>query len=223
MGQDVFILETSEFDDIRAGIDAVVEILRGGAFSHLGLAIDVTYGKQQIEKKLERIRNEIDYYDLPRVKYFISQGGDFKGELGNIPRVVIAVSRKQINELASLWLNIDFLRKRVHADKAGKTANLRARLRELQTKLVNHPLQIEVLAQIELQLETFANYATWKNKERKGEKFKNILSIIRMIQTGKKEIKNNPATKNSPTTSLDQVARTLDYLFALPFPFGNLE
>ena len=53
LGEDVFITETSEYDDFFAGIDAVVEILRDGAFSHIGLAIDVTFSAHQIQKKLE--------------------------------------------------------------------------------------------------------------------------------------------------------------------------
>ena len=218
LGEDVFITETSEFDDFRAGIDAVVEILRDGAFSHVGLAIDVTFSEKQLEKKLERIRDEIDYYELPKVKYFISQGGDFKGELSNIPRVVVAVGRKDINELATLWLDIDFLRKRIHGKQTGaETDKLRVRLREAQAKLVNHPLQIEILAQIELQIETFASYTTRKNKSRESEKFRNILSIIRSIKAQKKEIANRPMTKDWPMASFRQVANTLDYLFPKPF------
>ncbi len=222
LGDDVFIMETSEFDDFKAGVDAVIELLRDGAFSHLGLAIDVTFSQKQVEKKLERIRDEIDYYELLKVKYFVSQGGDFKGELSNIPRVVIAIGRKDINELASLWLDIDFLRKRVHQTKAGKESDtLRLRLREAQGRLANHPLQIEMLAQIESQLEAFARHASTKEKYKKSEKFSSMLAIIHTIRSGKKKIENAPETQSWPMTSYHQIDEALNRLF--PRPTGDLE
>ncbi|MBI4160336.1 MAG: hypothetical protein HY506_00315 [Candidatus Yanofskybacteria bacterium] len=219
-GDDVFIMETAEYDDIRAGIDAVIEILKDGAFSHLGLAVDVTFSEKQVEKKLERIRDEIDYYELPEVKYFISQSGDFKGRLSNIPRVVVAVNRKNLGELASLWLDLDFLRKRLlqaTQEQNKKTSEeIRGRVREIQNKLAKHPLQIELLAQIELQLETFARYASSRSKSKKSEKFLNVLAIIRMIRNNKKDIENTPETKIWPMASFHQIDEVLTGLFPQP-------
>lgn len=214
LGDDVFVTETSEYDDFRAGIDMIVELLKEGAFSHLGLAIDVTFSSKQVEKKLERIRNEIDYYELPQVKYFVSQGGDYKGELNNVPRVVVAINRKQLMELTSLWLDIDFLRKRISQASPGKgLLDLKSRLAATQEKLANHPFQIEILAQIELELETFVKYAARKQKTKISEKFKNMLAIIKAIRGGKKKIEDTVETKTWSMSSFHQIDSTLDWLF----------
>ena len=214
LGEDAFIMETSEYDDIYAGIDMVVEILRDGAFSHLGLAIDVTFSVDKIDKKLKRIKDEIVNGELPTVRYFVSEQGDFKGELSNVPRVVVAVDRKTLRELASSWLDIDFLRKRLFQAQDQKTKDqLKTRLREIQSKLANHPLQIEVLDQIEIQLKTFATYASREAQIKKSEKFINILSIVRGIRSGKKELEKTPQAKTWPRDSLANLENALDRTF----------
>src|SRR3989344_2362281 len=145
LGEDAFIMETSEYDDIYAGIDMVVEILR---------------------------------------------------------------------ELASSWLDIDFLRKRLFQAQDQKTKDqLKTRLREIQSKLANHPLQIEVLDQIEIQLKTFATYASREAQIKKSEKFTNILSIVRGIRSGKKELEKTPQAKTWPRDSLANLENAIDRTF----------
>jgi len=154
--------KTSRFDDIKNGIDEVVEIeVDETATSYLGLALDATLGSTL--EKLTRIKSEIDSERLGTVKYFRSKRGDFRGELSQIPRAVITTDAKTIVELATLWLE-------------KKHKELRA-----------HPLQQQVVEEIALQLEQFEHYARETGKEAIAETFARSRAVIGTIQKEKEE------------------------------------
>lgn len=212
LGDDVFIVETSKFDDYVNGVDAVAEFLRDGSFSHLGLAIDITFTKDT-SNKIQRIFREIRNKQLPRVKYFISEGGDFRGELSNIPRVILGTDRKTLNELAELWLDLAHLKKR---KETHSTPELTQRIREIKERMQKHPLQIELLAQIELQLEMFGKYAAQVGNLDIAEKYKNVLSIINKIRDGKKDIEQSPATQTRDMKMFRDIENSINSNMKLP-------
>jgi hypothetical protein len=95
--------KTSEYDDIANGIDLVLEIVDNTSYGHLGLGIDVTFS-QDIEKKLRRIKDEIDRYDgeenrLGRVKYFESSQVGMRGELCDLARAVVAIDLPMLDDM----------------------------------------------------------------------------------------------------------------------------
>ncbi len=209
LGDDVFIIETSKFDDYKNGVDMVAEFLRDGLSTQLGLAVDITFSREALTEKIGRIAREIKEGKLPGIKYFISGNGD-RGEKNNIPRVIIGTDRKTLGELAELVLDLNYLRKRKATQN---TPQLSERIKETQRKLQNHPLQIELLAQIGLQLETFSKYASQIGRMDIAQKYKNILPIIIRIRDGKKNIELSPETKTRETSMLHEIEGSLDSIF----------
>ncbi len=175
LGEDVFTIKTSRFDDIKNGVDVIAEFVERkeekvkSIRGHLGLAFDVTFSND-ISDKLKRIKNEIDDGHLATVKYFVSENMGFKGEFADIPRVIMSVDGKTVNDLAELWL-------------------------EEKKKLAFHPIQIQILEETFVQLKVFKEYAERTGHKRITKRLNKALIIIQEIYNQKKrgvsELKND--------------------------------
>lgn len=160
LGPNVATIQTTEYDDYKNGVDSVAEIHESAtAASYLGLAIDVTLAAE-LDKKFDRIKKEIEDGTLTTIKYFASSDNTFHGQLGKVPRVIIGADARTVKQLSEIWLEENKASKNTFAD---------------------HPVQMQILKEILLQLETFENYATQvKQHEIAGiyEKTKNLLEPI---------------------------------------------
>lgn len=140
MGPSAYFVVPSAYDDLKNGIDGLVEFeeeekdSKRIQASHLGLAIDATY-RQDSESKLYTIRDKIVEGDPMVMKYFTSQALDFRGQLGSIPHAVAAFDYQTIARLAELWLNKD------------------------KKALASDPVQFQVLEQFIAQCELFEKVA----------------------------------------------------------------
>ncbi len=140
LGEDAHTIRPSEFDDIANGVDSIVEFQQGDtAASHLALAIDVTFNSQA-EDKLRRIKKEIEQGEMSHIRYFESEFMGFRGELSQVPRVIIGADRKAVGELVEMWM------------EGGPRA------------LADHPIQQQIVREIAMQLEAFSSYARSKNQ-----------------------------------------------------------
>lgn len=166
-------IKTSRFDDIFNGTDMIIEFEEiSRRFSHLGVAVDVTFGTTSLEKKFSRIKNEIDRGELAKIKYFYSQKEHFRGERSNIPRVIIGVEHTKVVELAALWL------------------------RKENKILANHPVQHLILEEMALQLEILKNYCKKTGKTDLSPLYEKDLIIIRDILKEKGGIKLSEELNN---------------------------
>lgn len=130
------VIKTARFDDYKNKIDMIVETeTENQQFSHLALGIDVTFGSKDLRKKFDAIKNNIDKGRLGQVKYFHSDRQNFTGRLRKVPQVVVGVEIDKVNELGLLWMN------------------------RRNKELSEHPVQITLLEEAALQLQTFAQYA----------------------------------------------------------------
>lgn len=192
LGEDMFLKETSKFDDLFNGVDMVAELVKEGRFSHLGLAIDVTFSSNPatIGKKIKRITEEIKRGVLAKVKYFDSEEADIRGELRNIPRVIIGTDRETLNELADLWLRRNTLREsKFKGDLTdAAVAAVDKELKAINLQLRNHRVQSHILKQVEFQLEKFSNFAEEQGQKELAEKIKSNLEMIKEILDSKKDI-----------------------------------
>ncbi len=157
-GNNTFTIKTSRFDDIKNGVDTVVEFIgQDRSASYLALALDATFN-QDTQKKFGRIKYEIDRGKLAHIKYFISDNMNFRGELKNTPRAVVGTEIKTIKGLAELWL-----------EKKNKD-------------LSEHPVLFQILDELLVQFEAFARYATFQGKDEIAQKYKlaktKILAIL---------------------------------------------
>lgn len=153
LGPNVRTQQTAEFDDYTNGIDFVAEFDEQGALRHMGFAIDATHGQQSaIEHKLEKIRHQLNRGELGELTYFQTVDGSFQGKKRFIPRVVLAVDKKHMIELARLW---------VHGE---------------QKALSTHPIKQQIMKEIIVQLQGQINYA--KALEKKGKEVTNMIGVL---------------------------------------------
>lgn len=155
LGENVSTVRASRYDDIANGVDTIAEFSQETSTSYLALAIDATYADPS--EKLARIRKEIDRGTLTQVKYFRSSDGTYIGSLQKIPRVVIGVSYEQIVELAKLWVN-------------GK-----------KDELAMHPVQLQIIEEIILQLRVYMAYAAKLGKTDIVEIYQRQLRLVESV------------------------------------------
>jgi hypothetical protein len=160
LGDSAMTQKVSKYDDYKHGVDTVVEFDDEDGFSHLALAIDVT-SSHELARKFDRIKKEIDQGVLTRIKYFVSEGLSFKGEKGNIPRVVIGADRKLILDLMEKWMEGD------------------------KTALALHVVQALLIEEIITQLETFTTYARSIGQNKAADVYQRTLGILMRIKTDK--------------------------------------
>lgn len=136
------VIKTARFDDYINKIDMVVETeTEDRQFSHMALGIDVTFGSRDLHKKFDAIKARIDDGTLGEIRYFHSDRQNFTGRLGKIPQVVVGVEIERVKELGLLWMN--------------------RRNKELR----EHSVQVTILEEAALQLETFTKYAKGIGKD----------------------------------------------------------
>ena len=156
LGESVSTVRASRYDDIANGVDTIAEFAQEMSTAYLALAIDATYGDPS--EKLARIQKEIARGSLTQVKYFKSSDGTYVGSLQKIPRVVVGVSQEQIVELATLWVS-------------GK-----------KDELATHPVQLQIIEEIMMQLRAFMAYAEKLGKTDIVEIYQRQLRLIESIQ-----------------------------------------
>ncbi|MCL5004425.1 MAG: hypothetical protein M1170_00560 [Patescibacteria group bacterium] len=168
LGADATSIKSSRYDDIKNGVDNIVEFYKEEDFSssHMALAIDETFSSD-INEKFERIKKEIKQGELAQIKYFVSDRLNIRGELSKIPRVVIGADAKTIKEVGELWL-----------EKNNKD-------------LAKHPVQFLIIEEMLLQLEAFKNYAQKVNQPDIALIYEKTQKILQKIYDDKKDLKNS--------------------------------
>ncbi|MHB0865665.1 MAG: hypothetical protein ACYC1Y_02065 [Minisyncoccota bacterium] len=163
-GPQAQVIKSARFDDYINKIDMVVEFEDAEKrFSYLALGVDVTFGSQDLSKKFAAIRARIDSGELGEVKYFHSERQHFTGRKRKVPQVVIGTEMERVKELGLLWMN------------------------RKNKELGEHPVQITILEEIVLQLETFADYARRADKDAVATIFDAELLKVRELLREKKK------------------------------------
>lgn len=138
-GENCEMFITSEYDDIKNGIDGVGVFKQEGADNdYLGFGVDVTFAADTaiLEKKLESIKAVIRERKLPRVKYFVDEEDNHRSL--NVPKVIVGSRLSSAEKLIDLW-----------------GSNKKGRNQELQ----QHPVQSKLIMETMWQLHYFYDYA----------------------------------------------------------------
>jgi len=153
-GPDVETKKTSRYDDIRNGVDTVIEFAdeEKNPMSHLALAVDVTFSSNT-QDKFDRIRREIESDELAQVKYFDSRSR----EPLLAPRFVVGADPRTVKELGELWIE-------------GK-----------KRELGGHRVQLQILEEILYQAEAFGAYAEKQGSDKVSMSYRKVEQIIRDI------------------------------------------
>ncbi|MEP7162237.1 MAG: hypothetical protein ABI747_00525, partial [Candidatus Moraniibacteriota bacterium] len=91
LGPNAEAIKTSQYDDYENETDIVVEFedQQTAQYNRLGLAVDVTFGTVEMHTKFEAIKKDIERGSLKKIKYFLSETSHIRGELSNVPRVIV--------------------------------------------------------------------------------------------------------------------------------------
>lgn len=167
-GENVFISKTSRFDDFKNGIDNVLEVQEDKEVSHTALSIDVTIGGDMgtINSKVRRIKEQIKAGKMGEVKYFQSEATGYKGVLAGLPRVVINVDGRTVQELGEMSME------------------------NRKKEIGNHPIQMEILENLLEQMIELEEYARGENQIEIAEtytKSRLVLEGIYREKVGEKE------------------------------------
>jgi hypothetical protein len=140
LGDNSRIALTSEWDDIKNGVDGVV-IFNGKDKNEYfgGLEIDVTFSSTDstLEKKIESIKQCIRSGDLPSLKYFKDPTTGEHKKI-SLPKIILGSQQSSAEGLARLW---------------GST------LDNKNEKLKNHPIQSKIIMESLMQLRYFFEFA----------------------------------------------------------------
>ncbi|MCL5016005.1 MAG: hypothetical protein M1312_00080 [Patescibacteria group bacterium] len=162
-GPNAFTKRASRYDDIVNGVDTILEFRndpeQSKKASYLTLGIDDTFSTNQDvqEKKLRRIQERITRGELARVKYFSSDYLNFRGELKNVPLIILGSELKTVAELRDLMLS---------GDNSGLDA---------------HPIQNLLLHEARVQIEAFSRYANGVGRGNLAEIYGNSGHIIEEV------------------------------------------
>jgi hypothetical protein len=189
LGEGVVSYKTSKFDDYINHVDSVlgVEIKDRGltARSYVALGIDVTTSEHFLDKKFERIFNEIRRKTTTEVRYFATNpedGPQFKGRLLNLLRLVVGADVDTVKALSELWLK----------------GNNR--------ELGNHPIQHQIIEELIMQCGAFRQYAI---VVRNTEATKFYGSMLDFMQNIKKEKQVQVPDNNKRDRVLKQMEESL--------------
>lgn len=183
LGPNAETIRASEFDDLKNGTDVIVEFTTDDFKKHLALGIDVTFGSQVLEKKFNRIKEEIDSDMLTEVKYYESH--DFKGSLKNAPRVIVGVEKDTVVALAALWM------------------------RSQNAELGKHFAREIIIKEITLQLQTFLAYANSIGAQKAVRSYTQALSIIKNSIGPVSPERREAYSKHSSDISNDKVLQSI--------------
>jgi len=189
-GVDADAVAVSRYDDIANGVDLVVQFLKEGGFKFLAMTVDVTSSPDQMTTKLDKIKKDILEGKLSKIKYFDPDPNKKKqaslkirGELRDIPRVIVGIDNRTLRELSLLKIIISGAFKGARDEKNPRDLRMRLndRHKEAVIKMVNHRAQMIVLEQIQLQLATFSKFARSNNRAELADQYDNDLGIINEI------------------------------------------
>ncbi len=190
LGSNVRTVRPSAYDDIKNGVDSIVEIKQKARDpQHLALAIDVTFSPD-IEDKFRRIENSILSGELGYIRYFKS--GRFRGELKHVPMVVVGADMETVRQLSELWL-------------AKKNA-----------QLGRHPIREVFVEEIINQLEVFAEFAHATDKPEAEAVYTQALETVRAALKNREPDTRQMKEEYPPESRDDSVSLAVqDYLMRL--------
>ncbi len=180
LGSNVRTIRPSAYDDIKNGVDSIVEIKpKARDPQHLALAIDVTFSPD-IEDKFSRIEDSIRSGDLGYIRYFRS--GRFRGELKHVPMVVVGADMETVRQLSELWLN------------------------KKNAQLGRHPIREVFVEEITQQLKAFAEFARAVDRPEAEAVYTQALEIVRAALKSRepdtRQIKSADAETREDSVSL---------------------
>ncbi len=189
-GNSVTIEPTSQFDDVKRGVDEVLEIRKEVESSFLALGIDVTYRgllSEQYKQKLFGIIRGISKGHKTKIKYFKNHKGEKMKEFA-VPKTILYFNINDVKDFATMIK---------HIDEPGIVESFK-----------NTPQKFAIMNQMIIQCEKLAAFA----EESKNDIFKKYNDIVSSIK--ELSLKNPDLKKILDARHEDDVSVHMDYLIA---------
>lgn len=168
-GDNVEIRKTSRFDDVKRGVDGVLEISKQKAESDfVGLGIDATFRglkSKDFKDKIFSLLRSVAGGFKTKIKYFKEHDGSLKKEFA-VPKIVLSFDTTDVKNLVYML---------AHADDE-----------KIQNSYKDHNIKFEMMNQIMVQCEKLAAFAK-KHGNSIDRKYQKTLQSI-------EELKNNNDT-----------------------------
>ncbi|MDD5340853.1 MAG: hypothetical protein PHC97_00225 [Patescibacteria group bacterium] len=105
IAEGIEVLPTSEYDDIKNGIDFVLRLDEKDKPLYLGVDVTTSTDYEVINAKRENILNFLRRGELGRLKYFEDQASDIKGRI-ELPKIAVVLSSEAALKMQDLMLKI---------------------------------------------------------------------------------------------------------------------
>ena len=182
-GDKVKVVRTSKFDDVRRGVDDVLEILRDNeGSSFMGLGIDVTYRglhSEQYKNKVFNLLRSITEGYKTKVKYFKDHAGNMTKEFA-VPKAILYFDFGEVKKMAYALKNI--------SDE------------KVKNDFQNANMKYEVMNQIIVQCAIMARFAR-KYGNSITEAYDEVGASIQALSEENPEIKSMIAVQHEDKTS----------------------
>lgn len=187
-GEDVSIEQASQFDDVRRGVDDVMQVKTEGVDSFLALGMDVTYRgflSEEYKQKFTKLIKSIQEGHATKIKYFKNRQGEPMKEFA-IPKVVLFFDGNDVKDLVDMVKNIDNP--------------------EIMKKYKESPMKFKVLNQIIIQCELLAVFAE-EYQNPIFRKYQEVVATIKELSWKNPEIKKILDVRHE-----DEVTKHMKYL-----------
>jgi hypothetical protein len=187
-GEEVSIKATSQFDDVKRGVDDVMQVSTEEADSFLALGIDVTYRgllSEQYKQKFEKLLKSIQDGYATKIKYFKNRQGEPMKEFA-IPKIVLFFDSNDVKDLVHMVQNVDNA--------------------EIVNEYKNSPMKFKILNQTMIQCELLAEFAE-ECKNPIFKKYQEMASSIKKLAANNMEIRKILDARHE-----DEVSRHMRYL-----------
>jgi hypothetical protein len=159
-GENISITPASKFNDVKRGVDDVMEVKTGNNQDYLALAIDVTYNglySEKYKQKIFRLLNSISENKKTKIKYHKNSTGEMMEEFA-IPKIVLHFDFDDVKDLIALVKNKD------------NPAFIK--------KFKSSPKRLKAMNQIIILCEEFSHFA----EESQNDIFRQYLNVISSIK-----------------------------------------
>ena len=187
-GSDVSIEPVSQFDDVKRGVDDVMQMRTEGVDSFLALGMDVTYRgllSEQYKQKFTKLLRSIQEGYATKIKYFKNHQGQPMKEFA-IPKIVLFFDSGDVKDLVHIVKNVEN--------------------EEVMNEYKDSPMKFKVLNQVLIQCELLAEFAEEYNNPI-FKKYQEVASTIKKLGTNNGEIKKILDARHE-----DEVSKHMRYL-----------
>lgn len=213
LGDDVLTIVPSEFDDLINGVDIAAEFEREEGFKHLALGLDITSSAKEIRHKLFEARKHILAGDLTLMKYFMSEKSHIRGEVSQIPWLLVGIDKKLLKELCELRLQQTPPPNEADLSEETKKHLAKERMKARKA-LANHRVRDLILEEIEIQLKFFMEFADRNKLEAIASKFETLLELISSLKREIPPLSPKEAAANETNEVLKTFREELPKLFS---------